>query len=1034
MALSIEEAWQAAEAVEKLLHAKLGEKDPTFQEIDHLLTQSVPPWLLEMPIVCSCEARYRTTCENVLFLDFEFATRTKVEARLWDIHSRINNRFRSSLSRVMRFQFQGDQGKKKIVERRKLIKHYLDFIKSSQRFYRAYIQRLASHFGGIPELDEVAHRFKWDDERNQSTHVESTPALRHSILVSCYQTLVRLGDLSRYRESELTVKDRNWGPATGYYDLASTLYPDSGMAQNQLAVIALADGNHLRATYHLYRALAVEEPYPSAKGNLEIEFKKIVAAWRKGELISKSAARDGNAGKTLSAWFVLLHARCYKGEQFAEHEELENEFLSRLTIDLKERSLNHALNRFILINISAEYFAGLRVQDAPESKENYQAFFSFLRLNVKTFTSLLQILQMELDRPVTNDNRSHDKNGGDTKTEKIKPGTRRVLPGLRNYSSWLVSNSALLVAGVGDESLCVQIKEMWRTYATSLTLLAATFPAVELPLNTYLLEEDVDTLGFKPFTVDRVRRRYQSDGGQRKPRYYDAGINRNDEDTEMLGRVREILTEGLELVVDQSIPIELVNGVVFTYQREGVPSELLASPNGATELAVGQKSSIQEPIQAIDINGSRPVDITPRKTNAGHHGEETIVHKDDTPFPSIDNSEPASLSMSAAMNHMVDSLVGPDDSYSTTPHPSSTIITTESMMPPPPAPAPSTRQKTSTPPPPPPPPPPTTTNRLTSLPTAGNETTFYPGAPGTLTAAELVNMVHNYSSQPKRPSPAISHQSTPRLQSSSSPALFPSIWNTPFAPQPTDSDLGLSLSFPAPATPSSSSRPGTAHRSSPQQPSMSSAAGSASKRTSLHQQVSSSSSSNHHNNNTYLPPSSTLGFPAAAADAMKPSNSNSSSSNSWSFTAPGGGGRAVGTTTTTTAGGRHHPQQQFGGRGNGNDNDPGAPTTSASASYEAIMAMEPLWSQSQYWARTGVAGGGGGRYGMVGQAGGAGGGGGGLGLNMGMGVGVGGMTTRAGAGGGGGRGMGLGMVMMGMGLNHGNGNHAGATPPPGQGG
>ena len=37
---------------------------------------------------------------------------------------------------------------------------YLNFIKSGQRFYRAYIQKLASHHGGIPELEYVAHQFK----------------------------------------------------------------------------------------------------------------------------------------------------------------------------------------------------------------------------------------------------------------------------------------------------------------------------------------------------------------------------------------------------------------------------------------------------------------------------------------------------------------------------------------------------------------------------------------------------------------------------------------------------------------------------------------------------------------------------------------------------------------------------------------------------------------------------------------------------------------------------------------------------------
>lgn len=185
---------------------------------------------------------------------------------------------------------------------------------------------------------------------------------RQSILLSCYQTLVRLGDLSRYRETELVSKDRNWGPAIGYYDLACTIYPQSGAAHNQLAVIALADGNHLRATYHLYRALAVQEPHPTAKGNLEIEFNKVFTAWRKGNLIVKGPGRTDSAAQVLRAWFVLLHARCYKGEEFAEHDELEKEVLNHLTVDLKERPLDSTLHRYILINIAAQYFAGVRLR------------------------------------------------------------------------------------------------------------------------------------------------------------------------------------------------------------------------------------------------------------------------------------------------------------------------------------------------------------------------------------------------------------------------------------------------------------------------------------------------------------------------------------------------------------------------------------------------------------------------------------------------------------------------------------------------
>jgi hypothetical protein len=103
------------------------------------------------------QPRYRSACENFIFLDFEAATRDKVEAQLWDTHGKINNRFRTQLAR-----FREGEDKKKPVERRKLEKHYLDFVKASMRFYRGYIQRLASHFADVPEILQIAHKFSLD--------------------------------------------------------------------------------------------------------------------------------------------------------------------------------------------------------------------------------------------------------------------------------------------------------------------------------------------------------------------------------------------------------------------------------------------------------------------------------------------------------------------------------------------------------------------------------------------------------------------------------------------------------------------------------------------------------------------------------------------------------------------------------------------------------------------------------------------------------------------------------------------------------
>lgn len=200
--------------------------------------------------------------------------------------------------------------------------------------------------------------------------MQPTEALRKRILQSCHATLIRLGDLSRYRETELVTKERNWGPAIGYYDLATLIYPASGASHNQLAVIALADGNHLRATYHLYRALAAQEPHPSAKGNLEIEFRKVMSAWAKRELIRPEDA--GIPGRALAPWFVYLHAQCYKGVDFPEHDELESEVLNQLAVDLKERSLEGTLQKFVLINISAEEFSRLRSNGKSSNGVNVQ--------------------------------------------------------------------------------------------------------------------------------------------------------------------------------------------------------------------------------------------------------------------------------------------------------------------------------------------------------------------------------------------------------------------------------------------------------------------------------------------------------------------------------------------------------------------------------------------------------------------------------------------------------------------------------------
>lgn len=175
-----------------------------------------------------------------------------------------------------------------------------------------------------------------------------------------------------------------------------------------------------------------------------------------------------------------------------------------------------------------------------------RSFFFLQRLNVRTFFALLQVLLPELERSVSEDIQSNDI-ASSSGSPKITAVTRRVLPALRQYSSWLLSNAEILAAQVGDNVLNVQIRELWKLYATTLTLLISTFPESELPRVEYLFDEDEDTVGFKPLNNESTKRRYYDRANLvvPKPKYYDRGVQRHHPNAEMLGRVRDLLTDGM---------------------------------------------------------------------------------------------------------------------------------------------------------------------------------------------------------------------------------------------------------------------------------------------------------------------------------------------------------------------------------------------------------------------------------------------------------------------------------------------------------
>jgi len=98
---------------------------------------------------------------------------------------------------------------------------------------------------------------------------------------------------------------------------------------------------------------------------------------------------------------------------------------------------------------------------------------------------------------------------------------------------------------IDDTSLNVQIKQLWQIYANSLSLLLATFPLQFLPNLDYLLEEDEEILGFRPFALitEEVR--------NAKSRRHLPKDRREHPNQEVLARVLYLIDDGCELCTEE---------------------------------------------------------------------------------------------------------------------------------------------------------------------------------------------------------------------------------------------------------------------------------------------------------------------------------------------------------------------------------------------------------------------------------------------------------------------------------------------------
>ncbi|KAK5629568.1 hypothetical protein RRF57_005283 [Xylaria bambusicola] len=516
-------------------------------------------------------AEFRLACMTVIFRDFEYAVTKKVEHSLWTCHTFLNGEYRKALGRL--------NTPSQVVQRRKLDRLYRGFLKTSEQFYFVYIQQLYNRFS-IPELRQIACKSNKPQLVELETENASPPApLRTLILKSCHMTLVRLGDLVRYR-CQLSDKfsKATFDTASDYYSLANSLDPEDGSAHHQLAVLHKIPGQHFDIVYHFHRAIAVSRPHELALQNLEREFKSPESSYqgRKGPAKDQSQA--------MVSWFVQLHAFYFHGKHFSRQDELEKEVLHRLEIAFKSGdSDNTLLLKMILVNMAA-YDISTQKVNSSWTIEGSQSCQFLLRFNIR----MMLIVSRVLDRTLCDSTPATTSGGKANDGESclsFSPSLLKLLPLFRLYIAWSYVSRADLVQY--QEYLQPYLKDLYRLLADILTTLNKYIDmAMDTVSSKYLLPEDSEAQGLRPLN-DRIlplflRVEEQQRFGPpkrvkiRKPQQNVFGRQFKQE-TEAVWRIRDIICCGVFLAGSVKFPIALT-----TQTQQGRDTETWIFVDGTT--------------------------------------------------------------------------------------------------------------------------------------------------------------------------------------------------------------------------------------------------------------------------------------------------------------------------------------------------------------------------------------------------------------------------------------------------------------------
>lgn len=304
--------------------------------------------------------------------------------------------------------------------------------------------------------------------------------------------------------------------------------------------------------------------------------------------------------------------------------------------------------RDLKVRVKALQWVEVEANDFQESPDdnNQNALLQFMRINVKTFTTLLRTFHEDLKTVGAFAEEDDDVD----LTKRLTTVSRRLLPTLRLYGIWLLPATQLLAGVASYETMKDAVESFWHIYAQTIDLMAAVFPVWDLDdfgELGYLLEEDADTVAFKPLEDEKTSKVwYDKHTGKIKPRWSDQGIMPATADVEMLARIKYVLADGVSLATYEAhAPLKMQGMRILHRDAADVMPLVIEAPKQPPQPASAVNGGITKTVQA-----PKPVSYAAAARGSNKPQTQTKPAR----------TVPSAASQDAQLSRMVDNLV--DDS------------------------------------------------------------------------------------------------------------------------------------------------------------------------------------------------------------------------------------------------------------------------------------------------------------------------------------------------------------------------------------